>query len=195
MARIAEPEKMDNIKKAVMEGLVEFGYAGMSIASISERAGVSPGYLYRYYEGKEELVKDIVDSEMQVIVKNFVNDIDTSNSIYEAACKTIKRLFLKANEEPILAKFTASVVMDSKIPAKERIEKYRNILEVAERCMMLGKKTGEINNLQITPMEILIVSFTIPFRYLAFSLEIDENKKFTDEEVDKIAKICVNAFK
>jgi AcrR family transcriptional regulator len=194
MARIAEPEKMENIKKAVMEGLVEYGYAGMSIATISERANVSPGYLYRYYEGKEELVKDIVDSEMQDIVSNLINDIDSSESIYKAGYKTINRLFQKANKEPVLARFTASVVMDSKIPARERAEKYKNILGVAEKCIELGRKTGEINQ-QVTPMEVLIVSFTIPFRYLAFSLELDENKKFTEVEVERIVRICVNAFK
>ncbi|WP_236860280.1 hypothetical protein [Candidatus Formimonas warabiya] len=32
MARIAEPEKMENIKRATMEALVEHGYGRMSIA-------------------------------------------------------------------------------------------------------------------------------------------------------------------
>ncbi|GBF33498.1 transcriptional regulator [Desulfocucumis palustris] len=194
MARIAEPEKMENIKKAIMEGLIEHGYSGMSIASISEKAGVSPGYLYRYYSSKEELVQELVDSEMDIIVKSFMLDIGSSATLYEVGYKTIKRLFMKANEEPLLAKFKASVVMDLKIPAKEKKENYKNILEVAEKCIQLGLRTGEINP-QTKAAELLTVSFTIPFRYLSFSLELDGNKKFTEGEVKRVAQICVNAFK
>lgn len=194
MARIAEPEKMENIKKAVMEALIDHGYEGMSIASISDRAGVSPGYLYRYYTSKEELVQELVDSEMGSIVRSFISDIDSSSTIYEAACKTIEKLFTKANQNPLEAKFAASVVMDVKIPGKGKADNFKDILELADKCIKLGAKTGEISS-KITATEVLIVSFTIPFRYLLISFEMDKNKKFTIEEVKRIAEICINAFR
>ncbi|ABR46591.1 transcriptional regulator, TetR family [Alkaliphilus metalliredigens QYMF] len=194
MARITEPEKMENIKKAVMGAIIEHGYTGMSIASISERAGVSPGYLYRHYSSKEELVQELVDSQMSKIFNSFIADIDTSSTIYEAAYKTIGKLFMKANEEPILAKFMASVVMDVRIPAKNKADNFKNILELASKCIELGKKTGEINQ-RVTATEVLTVSFTIPFRYLLISFELDKDKKFTQEEIKRITTICVNAMR
>lgn len=194
MARSADPEKMENIKRAVMECVIDYGYAGVSTPLICQKAGVSPGYLYRYYKSKEDLIQELVDSEMQVIYKNFVSDIDSSSTIYEAACKTINKLFMKANEEPMTAKFAASVVFDNRIPAKGRADNFRIIMELAERCIKVGAETGEINP-SITALEVLAVSFTIPFRYLALTLELDKNKRFTEEEAIRIARICLNAFK
>lgn len=194
MARIADPEKIDNIKKAVMECIIDYGYSGVSIALICKKACVSPGYLYRYYKSKEELVQEVVDSEISVIVDDFISDIDSCNTMYEAAYKTIRKLFIGANKEPMLAKFTASVVMDLRIPAKERRNKFNGVLNLARKCIELGKRSGEVNS-NITIMEVLIVSFTIPFRYLLFSLDLDNNKKFTEKEAKRIAKICVNALR
>ena len=65
---------------------------------------------------------------------------------------------------------------------------------MAEKCIELGKKTGEANK-DITPIEVLIVSFTIPFRYLSFAVELDKNKIFTEDEVKRVAQICINAVK
>jgi AcrR family transcriptional regulator len=191
MARIADPKKIDNIKKAVMECIIDYGYSGVSIALICEKAGVSPGYLYRYYNSKEELVQELVDLEMGVIVNNFISDIDSSDTMYEAGYKTIRKLFMNANKEPMLAKFDASVVMDLKILTKE---KFNDIVNLAKKCIELGKKTGEIKS-NITAAEVLVVSFTIPFRYLSFSLELENDKKFTEEEAKRIAEICINALK
>lgn len=191
MARIADPKKMDNIKKAVMECIIDYGYSGVSIALICEKAGVSPGYLYRYYNSKEELVQELIDLEMGVIVNNFISDIDSSDTMYEAGYKTIRKLFMNANKEPMLAKFDASVVMDLKILTEER---FNSILNLAKKCIELGEKTGEIKS-NVTAAEVLVVSFTIPFRYLSFSLELEKDKKFTEEEAKRIAKICINALK
>lgn len=194
MARIADPEKMENIKKAVMECLIDYGYAGVSSNLICEKAGVSPGYLYRYYDSKEKLIQELVDSQMQMVIDNFESNINTSNTIYEVSYKTIKKLFMQANQDSLAAKFASSVVMDFRVPAKEKVDNFKNVIELAEKCIELGTKTGEINS-HLTAIEVLVVSFTIPFRYLAFSLEIDHNKKFTEVEVKRIAKICINAFK
>ena len=194
MARIADPDKMESIKRAVMECVIEYGYAGVSIASICEKAGVSPGYLYRYYKSKEELVMELVDLEMHGIINKFILDIDSSGTLYESAYKTIKNLLFKANTEPMLARFTASVVMDLRIPAGEKSNQFKSIFELAEKCIRIGRKSGEINNL-ITAVDVLVVSFTIPFRYLSLSLELDKNKIFTEKEVEKLTKICIQALK
>ncbi|MDR3543926.1 MAG: TetR/AcrR family transcriptional regulator [Desulfosporosinus sp.] len=194
MSRIAEPEKMNHIRKATMEALIDHGYGGMSIESISKKAGVSAGYLYRHYKSKEELVQVLVDSEMDEIIDSFISDIDSSGSLYEAGYKTIHKLFMKANQEPLLAKFSAAVVMDIKIPSKDKADNFKSILELADKCIQLGLKTGEINS-QISALEVLVVSFTIPFRYLSISLEINSSKKFTPEEVKRVAVMCLNALK
>lgn len=193
MARITDPDKLENIKKAVMELLVEHGYGGMSIALISEKAGVSPGYLYKHYPSKEDLVDDLVETEMNNIRENLQFNISTSNTVFEAAYKTIYNLFIKANTHPIIARFTAAIAMDVKVPTKDKAENYKMLLELAQQVIDLGIKTNEISP-QTTPVEILSVSFTIPFSYISICLEIDKEKKFTPEEAQRITQICLRGF-
>lgn len=185
---------MNNIKKAVMECIVDYGYSGVSIALICKKAGVSPGYLYRYYNSKEELVEELVDSEMSTIIDNFISDINSSATMYEAGYKIIRKLFMSANKKPMLAKFAASVVMDLRILTKEKLNKFKYVLNLAEKWIELGQRTGEIKS-NVTTTEVLTVSFTIPFSYLSFSLELENNKKFTEKDVKRIAEICINALK
>jgi len=45
VSRITDPMKIDRIKKAVMELMCDHGYNHMSISLISEKSGVSSGYL------------------------------------------------------------------------------------------------------------------------------------------------------
>jgi len=193
MARITDPEKLENIKIAVMELLVEHGYGGMSIVSISEKAGVSPGYLYKHYSSKEELVQELVETEMDSIIENLKLNISNSSSVYEAAYKTVYNLFMYANSHPINAKFTAAVFMDVKVPSKEKAENYKILVELAKQIIDLGIKTKEINP-QAIPMEIVAIPFTIPFRYISVFLEVDRKKKFTQEEAKRVAEICVKGF-
>jgi AcrR family transcriptional regulator len=194
MARITDPEKLENIKRAVMEAMVEHGYTGMSIASISEKANVSPGYLYRFYKSKEELVQDIVDVEMNKILSWVQSDIDSSASLYDVAIKTVTRIFMEANREPLAAKFMAAMMMDIKIPSKDKEGNLNQIMELVEKFISLGKTTGELHS-EINLIELWAVSFTIPIRYLSVYLDFDKDKKFTTAEAERIARMCVNALK
>jgi len=193
MARITDPEKLENIKTAVMELLVEHGYGGMSIVSISEKAGVSPGYLYKHYSSKEELVQELVETEMGRIIENLKFNICNSSSVYELAYKTVYNFFMYANSHPINAKFTAAVFMDVKVPSNEKAENYKILVDMAKQIIDLGIKTKEINP-QATPMEVVAIALTIPFRYLSVFLEVDINKEFTQEEAKRVAGICVKGF-
>ncbi|EGW36992.1 TetR/AcrR family transcriptional regulator [Desulfosporosinus sp. OT] len=193
MARIADPEKLENIKIAVMELLVEHGYGGMSIVSVSEKAGVSPGYLYKHYSSKEELVQELVETEMDSIIENLKFNISTSSSVYEAAYKTVYNLFMYANSHPINAKFTAAVFLDVKVPSMEKVENYKILVELAKQIIDLGIKTKEFSP-QTTPIEVVAIAFTIPFNYISICLEVDKEKKFTPEEAKRITKICIRGF-
>lgn len=194
MARITEPEKMENIKKAMMELIVENGYGGTSIALISERAKVSPGYLYRFYSSKEKLMEELISVELGKIIEVFSSDIRTSKTVQEAGLKSVTNILMQANEDPILAKFIAYVVIDIKSASKYKEMTYKTITEIADCLIQLGRKTGEISE-KITNMDVIIVSLTIPFLYTSNLLELDKNKKFTLEDAKRITEISLNALK
>jgi len=54
MPRLVDETKMHRIKDAAIELIVKNGYGGASISSIAKKAGVAEGYLYRYYNGKQD---------------------------------------------------------------------------------------------------------------------------------------------
>ena len=54
----------DKIMEATLFLIARDGYEETSITSIAQRAGVSKGLLYHYYENKESLLKELVDSMM-----------------------------------------------------------------------------------------------------------------------------------
>ena len=48
------------IEEAAMQLFAEQGFAGVSISRIAQKAGVSKGLLYNYFDNKEVLVKEII---------------------------------------------------------------------------------------------------------------------------------------
>jgi len=63
-AMIAEKKsrKRVAILKAALEIITEFGFHGSSMAAIAEKAGVSAGTLYLYFQGKEDLINELYRS-------------------------------------------------------------------------------------------------------------------------------------
>lgn len=53
------PDKRHDIMKAALELIAERGFYGAPMAMIAEKAGVSAGTIYRYFENKEALINDL----------------------------------------------------------------------------------------------------------------------------------------
>lgn len=53
-------EKIESVRNAVIESIGRNGLANSSVAGIAKIAGVSDGYLYRHYVGKDDLVRDVL---------------------------------------------------------------------------------------------------------------------------------------
>ena len=52
-------EKKIAILKATLELVAERGFHGAPTSEIAERAGVGMGSIYRYFEGKDELIRGL----------------------------------------------------------------------------------------------------------------------------------------
>jgi len=185
--------KMERIKNATMEIMAESGYDGMSIAAISQKAGVSSGYLYLHYSGKEELILDIIESNFYVLKDRILYGINAQvQTVYEYVYNIIDNFFELANSDPILAKFITKLVWEKNPPTKAQEQQKKEMHEIAETILFLGRKTGELDP-QTTYKEIELVFFTLPFRYIELEFEENKNKKFTKEEVKRLTEICMKA--
>ncbi len=195
MARIAEPEKIDRIRYSVMEMIAEFGYEGMSIAKISERSGVSVGYLYRYYKGKDDMILDLLDSHLRAIKEKLLPaDFGKYSSLYDLWFDIVKGLFKMANQDRVLARFLTKIVSDTSIPEKEKQMRKREMEYVLDSLYNLGRITGEIAQ-DITCHDLELVVTTIPFMYIARELDAARKRIFTEEDAKKVTRLCMNAMK
>lgn len=52
-------DKREAILKAALELIAEHGFHGAPTAMIAERAGVGAGTIYRYFENKDDLIKEL----------------------------------------------------------------------------------------------------------------------------------------
>ncbi|NJC87120.1 MAG: TetR/AcrR family transcriptional regulator [Desulfuromonas sp.] len=55
---MTKPEKRDEIIRAAMELIAEHGFHGAPMALVAERAGVAAGTIYRYFESKDDLIRE-----------------------------------------------------------------------------------------------------------------------------------------
>jgi len=60
-------EKRALIMRVALELFAEKGFHSASISKISERAGISKGLLYNYFDSKEHLIKEIIEDGIDQI--------------------------------------------------------------------------------------------------------------------------------
>ena len=56
---MSKSDKREEIVRAALELIAEHGFHGAPMAMIAERAGVGAGTIYRYFESKDVLIRDI----------------------------------------------------------------------------------------------------------------------------------------
>jgi len=192
MARITDPKKIENIKKATMEIIIEKGYSNATIAAIAKRAGVSLGYLYRHYSSKVEFMEE------------FVHTTSTEFLLYSCKlmnnCKDIKEIFNKhityladiANNNPTLMLFYISLFLD--IRYITRIQFIDLEVKIAKEFIEKGRKTGEINS-NLTVAQLTSVYPTIPLKYMGVSISNESSKVIGTEDIERLVEMCMNALK
>ena len=56
---MSKSDKREEIVRAALELIAEHGFHGAPMAMIAERAGVGAGTIYRYFENKDVLIREI----------------------------------------------------------------------------------------------------------------------------------------
>ena len=196
MARVTEPQKIENLKEAAVETIVKYGYRGTSIAAIAKKANVSAGYLYRYYRTKEELIADIMSTQVDAVKAQIKNGLKNSDTIEELFYNSVISMFRLVKSEPSHAQAMANLVLaadiDHIIPDVAEIgeDMFQAILE-------FGLKTNEFNE-SITMEDVMLVFSAIPFGYINMSFKKSNDQLtsvFSEEQARKLVRLCLNALK
>lgn len=192
MARIIDDTKLERIKQATMELIVSNGYGGASISKIAKQAEVAEGYLYRHYPSKQELVKDLLRINLNLIVETLEASQKQSNSMAVILEDVIRLLFNWAITEPQRIKFIYALMNDYNFVIDEEIRS-----KIVGHCIAIKQlmKTSSILGNNISEEDIYIFGISYPIMFINHRIKNLFNTHELDEKaIQKVLSISLKAL-
>jgi TetR/AcrR family fatty acid metabolism transcriptional regulator len=155
-----ERARRDQIVQCAIDAISELGYANASLAEIARRAGVSKGVISYHFEGRRELVEEVVKS---VLAK--ATEVMRPRIIAERSVAGMLRAYLMTNLE-FLGSHHNHMLALLNIAAGARTDENKAIFEFApvseqavralEKLLRRGQEQGEFREFSIRAMAVAI---------------------------------------
>ncbi|MEG2281936.1 MAG: TetR/AcrR family transcriptional regulator [Rikenellaceae bacterium] len=171
--------KIELIKNAAVEIMSRKGVAATSVSQIAKQAGVSDGYLYRYYACKEDLVDSLLN-DMISNVHIYLSDlIDTSKNLEEMVTSFNSYIYYKSTSEPHTLKFLIMLQNDFSYQIPKSM-----LDEVEQICIKVVKGKHLKVNPNLTLESIYVALVGLPFQYHSIYHKnmFDSKKLFSNKE-------------
>ncbi len=85
--------KREQIMQGALELFIEQGFHGTSVQMIADRVGIAAGSLYRYFQGKEQLIHQLYRMSVEMMVEKLFHGVQLT----EVNFGTYRRLWLNAS--------------------------------------------------------------------------------------------------
>ena len=144
------PEKQRAILGAAMEEFAASGYEHASYNRIIERAGVSKGAMYYYFDDKEDLFATIVHEVMDLVIGQFteIPEFESAEQFWEATLQFMSRAWAFMQEQPVLVGVMKSALLlqasGSTVGAVHELQ--RMYQEWAEGFLRQGQAVGAVRS-------------------------------------------------
>jgi TetR/AcrR family transcriptional regulator, repressor of fatR-cypB operon len=192
MARLIDESKIERIRTATIEMVVNKGFSGASISEIAKKAGVAEGYLYRYYKGKTELVDDLLFSNLDELINKLEEFLDDLHSISDIFEQLIRLLFEIANKQPERVKFLFVLMHDYNFTIQDNQRK--RIFDLCKRIKDKGLLTKEISK-STDEEEIFLLGFTYPIEVINLRFKkIFNHTELGEKEIKRVLNVCIKAI-
>jgi AcrR family transcriptional regulator len=193
MARIIDEGKIQRIREATIELVVQNGYGGAAISSIARRAGVAEGYLYRFYKSKQDLVTELLYSKVAQIIEKLEFLLNNCTSIKEVIRQLIGELFAMASDSPVEIKFIHVLMHDYNFQVSD--EQRLQIKKLCERVIRIGIENNEVSK-TISPEEAYGMVIIYPIEFINLRMKgFFGGHVWTMEEQKRVAEFSINALK
>ena len=193
MARLIDDMKIERIKNATLEMVVANGYGGASISKIAKNAGVAEGYLYRFYSSKNELVNDLLYTNVNELADKIELLLEESLSVWDIFEHLIKSLVYLAKNDVNKIKFLFVLMHDYNF---NLIDSQRErIFELCKRIKEIGLAKNQLRQ-GITEEEIYLMGVTYPIQFINLRLKnFFTNSKLSEKEINEVLTLCINSLK
>ena len=192
-------ERMEQNREAILQSARELiaqgGIKDAQIQAIAERAGVSSGLVYRYFDNKSQVLIEVLSEAIQHELK-ILNHIAESDELTskQKLDKAVTTFVKRAMNSPQLAYSLMFEPVDAELE-HERFRSKQLIKQSMKEILVAGKINGEFGFEDLNTAALCVVgamTFVVieplnPSRGVMF----EQNHK--DYFVKQIAEFCVNA--
>lgn len=193
MARITDHKKIERLKQATMNRVVERGFGGASVALIAKDAQVASGYFYGHYKGKYEMVNAILHTVYQEVFGKFEEFLQQEYSFAEIIEKMIRHFVCIANAEPIKVKFLCVLTNDYSFIIDRRVRE--NTFEFIRKVRELGSVSGNLDA-KISDEDLYLVLFINTIQYINQCYKNSSEKvKISGDDVDHLLYLFYKILK
>lgn len=156
-----------NIIKAAKERFFHYGYNKTTIAELARDCNMSPGNLYRYFQGKLDIAEAIARETSEL-------HLEALREVVRAAGKTaseklrayletaLKTTFDMLEEDPRIHEVAATISQERPTFANEQMAKDRALMA---EILSAGNAAGEFNIPDVVNAAEMIQCATMKFRY------------------------------
>lgn len=186
-------EKIECVREAVIKSISRNGLANSSVASIAKMAGVSDGYLYRHYVGKDDLVRDVLQVTFELANEALEKLLVESRDVEEYIDSYLKISLGQAMEDPDKFKFLILIQNDFSYSVDSAVVgRVKNLCgEILKKC----NRSGNYRN-DLSVEDVYMAFIVVPQQYIKLRFKDEFDVKMDLETMAyKIRKMMISIIK
>ncbi len=183
-----------SILHSARELIAQGGFKEASVQAIAERAGVSTGLVYRYFESKNKILIEVLSAairhEVEILNQIAKMDISPKQKLEKSVATFVKR----AMHSPQLAYSLIFEPVDSEME-HARFESKQLIKQTIQEVLAEGKNNGTFTfeDINIAALGVVGAMTFVVIEPLNPSHNVVFDQAYIDHFVQQIADFCVNA--
>ena len=160
--RRAEARK-DEVLDAALELFTEKGFAATRVDDIAQKAGISKGTIYLYFDSKEALMEGLIERALSPIALKAIEVIDTVGVDPRIVFKRIGKLITERLSDPKVFAVPKLIVLESaQFPELAEIYRRDVIDKVLPRVVHLIERQIELGRFRKVDPELAVRSVIGP---------------------------------
>ena len=191
-------ERMQQNRQSILHSARELiaygGFKEASVQTIAERAGVSTGLVYRYFESKNKILIEVLSAairhEVEILNQIVKMDLSAKQKLEKSVATFVKR----AMHSPQLAYSIIFEPVDSEME-HARFQSKQLIKQTIQEVLAEGKNNGTFTfeDINIAALGIVGAMTFVVIEPLNPSHNVVFDQAYIDHFVQQIADFCVNA--
>ena len=191
-------ERMQQNRQSILHSARELiaygGFKEASVQTIAERAGVSTGLVYRYFESKNKILIEVLSAairhEVEILNQIVKMDLSAKQKLEKSVATFVKRAMLS----PQLAYSLIFEPVDSEME-HARFQSKQLIKQTIQEVLAEGKNNGTFTfeDINIAALGIVGAMTFVVIEPLNPSHNVVFDQAYIDHFVQQIADFCVNA--